>query len=112
MLEEFAFHHPIDLLNVTLMQGDEDRALIRKVLIDRADADAGNLGYTVRCDGLHALALQNPDYRVEYRFDRLAGSALRGLAASGGLGLRPDPHENDLISNVSNRIHITVSAWH
>jgi hypothetical protein len=47
VLEEFAFDDTIDLLDMTLVQGDKNRALVGKVLIDRTDADTGNLGYAV-----------------------------------------------------------------
>jgi hypothetical protein len=38
VFEELGLDDAIDLFDVTLMQGDKDRALVREVLVDRTDA--------------------------------------------------------------------------
>jgi hypothetical protein len=81
VLEELAFHDTIDLLDMTLVQGDKNRALVGKVLINRTDADTGNLGDAVCRNRFDALSLQNSDHGVEHRFDRLTSPPLLGLAA-------------------------------
>jgi hypothetical protein len=61
---------------VALVQGGKDGALIRKVLVNGADAHPRNLGDAVGGDRLHAIALQDPGHRIKYRFHRLPRAKL------------------------------------
>ena len=48
---------PIDLFDMPLVQRDKNGAFVRKILVDRSDADAGNFCDAVRRDRFDALAL-------------------------------------------------------
>ncbi len=60
-----------DLLDVAIVERREDGTLVRKILVDGADADAGHLGDAVRRDAVDAVALQDLHDRVEHVLDRL-----------------------------------------
>ena len=83
MLYQFALYYAIDLLDVALMQGRENSALVGEVLIEGADAYAGDFGDAICGQGPKALALQNPDNGVEDRIDGLQCAALLRLASGG-----------------------------
>ena len=57
VFDELGLDHPVNLIYVTLVQSDKVRLLVRKVLVDRADAYPRHLGNPVRCDRLKALTL-------------------------------------------------------
>jgi hypothetical protein len=50
MFDELGLNHPVDLVNVPLVQSDKYRLLVREVLVDRADAYPGHFGNSVGCD--------------------------------------------------------------
>jgi hypothetical protein len=55
VFDKFGVDHPVNLIYVTLVQRDKDRLLVRKVLVDRANAYARNFGNPVCCDSSKAL---------------------------------------------------------
>jgi hypothetical protein len=59
-----------------LVQGNKNGALVGKVLINRANADAGNLGDAVRRDGGQAFALEQPDDGLKHRVESLTRAPL------------------------------------
>jgi hypothetical protein len=79
------FDEAVDLLNVAFVQGDEDGALVGKILVDRADADSRDLGDPIGRDGLKAFAFEDPDDSVEHSFDGVARPALPRLLAGNRL---------------------------
>ena len=82
MFDERDLNYAIDLLDMPLMQRNKDRPLVRKILIDRANAYPSNLGHTISRNRTKALSLQHRHHSVEYRVDRLTGTTLRRLAAA------------------------------
>lgn len=68
-----------DLLLVAVDHGGDERLLARKILIERADADAGDLGDAVGARLFKTLPDQNASSRLDQRVDRGAGSFLRGI---------------------------------
>jgi len=62
--------HP-HLLGVALMQSREDGSLVRKVLVDRADADSGGIGDAVRGQSVRSFTCEHPLYRLEHRLHSL-----------------------------------------
>jgi len=74
----------IDLLHMALMQRSKDRALIRKVLVHRPDADARDLRDAVGVDRGKPFLLEDADDGFEDRLHGLAGAALPGTTA--GIG--------------------------
>lgn len=84
MVDECALDDAIDLIDVALVQGDVDRALVREVLVDRADAYPRNLSDAVRGDGIDAFALQDSYNGIKHRFDGLTRAALLWPAPNRG----------------------------
>lgn len=82
MFDERGLHDAIDLLHMALMQCCEDRVFVRKVLIDRTDADPCHLSDAIGGNGIEALALQHSDHRIEDCIDGLVGTTLFWLAAA------------------------------
>jgi hypothetical protein len=54
--------------------------LVREILVDRADADACDLGNAIGRDRLNATAFENPDDGVENGPNRLTRPSLPRLA--------------------------------
>jgi len=81
VFDKFGVDHPVNLIYVTLVQRDKDRLLVRKVLVDRANAYARNFGNPVCCDSTKALTLQHSYNCIEYGIDRLPRATLLRLAA-------------------------------
>jgi hypothetical protein len=79
MLHQLGFHQAINLLDVPLVQSGEDRALVREILIYRADANPGDLGDAVSGNRLNAAAFKNPDDGVKNCLNCLACPALLRL---------------------------------
>ena len=52
MLHDNVLNHAVNLLDVTLVQRVKDRSPIRKILIERADAHAGNFSNPIGCEAL------------------------------------------------------------
>jgi hypothetical protein len=71
----------VNLIDMALMQGDENRLLVGEVLIDRTDTYPRNLGNPICCDGTNSLALQDPHDSIEYCLNRLLRSTLLGPAS-------------------------------
>ena len=51
MLDELGVDHPVNLIDMALMQSNKDRLFVREVLVHGADAYPRNLGNPVRRDG-------------------------------------------------------------
>ena len=83
MLYERGSDYAVNLLDVPLVQRNKDCLLVRKVLIDRTDAHAGDFGNPVCGESPKSFALQHSPYSLEYGFDSLAGAPLRRPAAYG-----------------------------
>jgi len=99
ILDQLRFNEVIDLLDVTFVEGDEDRTLVREILIERANTDTGNLCDSVCRDGSDALALHDPDYRVKDGLDRLPGAMLLWPApkrGTSGFGVHGNDHEQNM----------------
>ncbi len=64
------------LCRMALMQGAENRLLVGEVLIQRANADARDLGNAVRRDRVGAVSLENERHGSQHVFDRLACAGL------------------------------------
>ena len=63
------------------LQAKQDRRLVRKILVQRTDADAGALGDSRHGETLRALAFQNLNSGIEHcRNERIGASLLRRLA--------------------------------
>jgi hypothetical protein len=58
-----------DLLVVTVDHGGDERLLAGKILVERADADAGDFGDAVGAGFLKAFADQNASSRLDQRVD-------------------------------------------
>src|SRR5208283_1451132 len=104
VLDELGLNHAIYLIDVTLVQGGKDRALVGEVLVKRTDTYARNLSDAVGCDGLGALVLQKPYHRVEHSLDGLAGATLLWAAPDRGsrcIGCHRTEHRK----NVSKNLH-------
>ena len=56
--------------------GADQRALVRKVLIERADADARDFRHAVGVDGFESVLGQNASRRVQNRGNRCLGARL------------------------------------
>jgi hypothetical protein len=61
------------------LEPEQDRRLVREVLIQRSDADAGLLGHPRRGEALRAFLRQNLNSSVQNRRDELGGTGLLGL---------------------------------
>jgi len=68
-------------LELALDQRDDHRILVRKILVQRADRDARELGHVIGGAGFEAARLENPSRGVEDGGDRRLRTALRRLAA-------------------------------
>src|ERR1700689_486539 len=79
MIHQLGFDQAIDLPNMAFVQGGEDGALVREILVYRADAHAGDLGDAVGGDRLNASAFENPDDVVKNSLHGLACPALLRL---------------------------------
>jgi protein-S-isoprenylcysteine O-methyltransferase Ste14 len=66
----------LHLVEVLVDQGDEDRVLVREVLVERADRDAGALGDAVGGAGAVPVAGENLSCSAQDRGDRLPRSPL------------------------------------
>jgi hypothetical protein len=64
---------------VTLDHGGDERLLAREILIERADADAGDFGNPVGARLLKTFANQNASGCLDQRVDGGAGSLLQGI---------------------------------
>jgi hypothetical protein len=73
----------IDLFDVTTMQGMEDGAFVREVLVERTDADASHFGNAVGGHGGSAFPFQDAQYGIEDGIDSLEGAPLLGLTPRG-----------------------------
>lgn len=82
MFEEFGCDQAVNSFDVALVEGDEDSAFIGEVLVNGADADAGDFGNAVGGDCGEAFAFKDADDGVEYGFDGVAGTGLLGLTAA------------------------------
>jgi hypothetical protein len=71
----------VDFVKVALVERRQDGPLVREILVDRADADAGDPGNAVGVEGVDPFALQDSHRSVEHRFYGLDGTALLGTAA-------------------------------
>ena len=96
VLDERALDQPAHLLDVAVVERREDGDLVGEVLVDRADADAGNFGDAVGRDRGSAVTGEHAGDGVEDRLDRLVGAILLG-AANGR-------HESSIAKNVSKTI--------
>jgi hypothetical protein len=75
-----------DLLQVPVDEGRDERVLAGKVLVERADVDAGDLGDAVGAGAVVAFAKQNASSGVEQRGDGGARALLGRLFPRTGLG--------------------------
>ena len=64
-VREHALHQLHRALEFAILQRVEDRVAMREVLIQRADADAGDFGDARRRRGVRPFSIQNPSRRVE-----------------------------------------------
>src|SRR4029453_3547689 len=65
------------------LQPEEDRGLVREVLVQRSDADAGLLGHPRRGEALCAFLRQNLTSSIQNRGDELGRASLSGLFSRG-----------------------------
>ena len=68
-----------DLPDMPLHHGGHERALVGKVLVERADRDAGAIRHLLGGDGFESIGQQNLNSRLEYGIDGDAGSPLLRL---------------------------------
>ena len=73
--------HALALSEMALGQGNEDRVLVREVLVERADRDAGALGDAVRRACCVAVARENLSSGLDDRLERGGRSRLDGPAS-------------------------------
>src|ERR1700722_17199363 len=114
---------PDDLLyivDVSVMKGGEDCALVGEVLIKRPDANAGGLRDAIRGDGLGPVTLHHKWDRLEHAVHgmpralllRLAprqGSSGRGHAASSYVVPQPNPNRGRVAATTPQGNAILVS---
>src|SRR5439155_13014017 len=65
------------------LEPEQDRLLVRKILVERSDADTGLLGDAGGGEATGALAGQNATGRHQYRCDEVPGPFLLGLLSRG-----------------------------
>ena len=80
--DERAFDQAGNLRDMPIMQRCENDAFVRKVLVDRTNADTSDFGDAVRRDALDAVALQDLHDRVEHCFHGRPGAALLWLPSN------------------------------
>ena len=81
MLDQLGLNHPVDLIDVPLMQSHKDRLLVRKVLVNRPNAYPCHFRYAIRRDRTKSFTLEHPYNRIEYCIDSLMRTALFGPAS-------------------------------
>ena len=74
---------------LALLDGVEDRVAMREVLVERANADAGDLGDARRGRGLRPFTFQNPNGRLDNGRNRLLRARLLRLFTVRRLSWRP-----------------------
>jgi len=72
--------HPVDLINVPLMQRNKDGLFVGKVLVDRTNADTRCLSNVVGRNRGRARALEESDYGVQDSVNGLLRPLLNRLA--------------------------------
>jgi hypothetical protein len=69
-----ALESPFDSVGQGVLRASDqrghERGLVRKVLVDRSDTDAGDLRNAVRVEAIERLVAQNASSRFKDRFDR------------------------------------------
>ena len=80
--------HLLGLGHVSPHELDDDRVLVREVLVERSDRDPGSLGDAIGRAGGVAVALENVSSRLQDRLDRLARTLLTRAATRFQSGCR------------------------
>src|SRR5690606_23672414 len=74
------------------LQAEQDRSLVRKVLIERSDTDARLLRHACGGESLGTFTGQNLNSRLQNRRNEFAGTRLLRLFSQGNTGLLPTRH--------------------
>jgi hypothetical protein len=92
VLEDLA-QHVGGLPPLVALQSEEDRRLVREVLVQRTDADARLLGDPGRGETMRPFRGQNLSSRFENRGDEVVGTRLLGLFSRGNKGIPALGHD-------------------
>jgi len=93
------------------MKGCEHSMLVRKVLIHRADTDAGGLGDTVRGDGASPAAFEEHHGGIEHGRDSHSSALLARLTPANEASLSVLSHNESVKPKCELSLNISATTF-